>query len=237
VDQIAIIIPSYNEGDRLYSTVKELNEFLSADSVRSYSIIIIDDASNPRVEWERLEKQVRTYLITHPINLGQGAALNTGFKYCREKLFPDFVVTLDADGQHDHKDIPKFVEYSENKSLDIVFGNRFQEGKSNVPPFRHMILKLAMIFERWVTGLRLNDAHNGFRVIKKNALAVLTITQNGMAHATEIKQVIAKHRLQYDELPTTITYSEDTLTKGQSSMGSFKILKDLLKNHLFARVS
>lgn len=233
--KIAIVIPTFNEGARLKATIIEISEYLRQSNDYEYDIVVIDDASSTSVRSINLSGALPIHLITHPVNLGQGAALETGFSYCRENLKPDFVVTVDADGQHNHKDIPKFLSYCEDKNLDIVFGNRFSDGTSNVPIVRRLILKVAMLFERYITGLELNDSHNGFRVFNANTLSVLRITQNRMAHATEIKQIVSRERLKFSELPTTITYSEESLNKGQSNAGSLIILRDLLKHYLFER--
>src|ERR1700741_4884096 len=97
---IAILIPAYNESPVLRKVVEQL---LS----NSYTIIIVDDGSEVPLKDHLQGLPVIT--LEHPVNLGQGAALQTGFEYLR-RLDPDIVITFDGDGQHDANDIPKLIE-------------------------------------------------------------------------------------------------------------------------------
>lgn len=234
MNKVAIVIPSYNEEHRLASTLEKISKAVSSKSIWEYEFIVVDDASFTPVTIEHDKFSIPVHLLRHPINLGQGAALGTAFEYCRSTLKSDYVITMDADGQHCADDIFHFLATCQQKDLDIVFGNRFVE-TSNIPMLRIMLLKAAMCFEFLMSGLKLSDAHNGFRVMNKRALQIMHVNQNRMAHATEIKLLTAKHKLKYGEVPTTILYSQETLAKGQSSLGTFVILRDLFKNYLFDR--
>ena len=235
--KVAIVIPSFNEGERVLITLKEISQYLldAKNPNWKFEFVVIDDASHvPLTINEELEDILPFSLIRHPINLGQGASLATGFQYCRNVIKPDFILTMDADGQHSVESIFCFLDMCFEKKLDIIFGNRFAT-HSNVPFIRKIVLKLAKNFEYILSGLNLSDAHNGFRVLNAKALDLMYLNQNRMAHATEIKLLTAKHRLKYGEAPCLISYTSESLQKGQSSLGSVAILRDLFKNYLFDR--
>ncbi len=230
----AIVIPTFNEGERVYKTINKLVADLQTFGLPFlFEIVVVDDASYEAVDIEnKVEKNFPIFLLRHPINLGQGGALETGFAFCRNILKPSFVITMDGDGQHDNLDIPRFLNYINNNDLDIVFASRFEKS-AYIPFTRKLILKLASRFEVFITGLNLSDAHNGFRIFNSKCLEKMRLTQNRMAHATEIKQIVSCKKLKYSELQNNITYSEDSLRKGQSNSGALLILRDLINSYLF----
>jgi glycosyltransferase involved in cell wall biosynthesis len=233
--KLAVVIPVYNEGGRLRGVVLRLAEKL-AQLPGEPHIIVVDDGSSRAVSLEDVtvgrEAPVSVHLLRHSINLGQGAALQTGVEFARDVVRADVFATMDADGQHNPADLPAMLAALEN--LDIVFGTRFVgAGAAHVPPARRVLLKGARLFERVLTRLDLSDAHNGYRVFNRRFAEVLLLRQNRMAHATEVKQTVARHGLRYGEVPVIITYSDETMAKGQRNTGSFVILRDLLRAYLF----
>lgn len=242
--KVAIVIPVYNEPDGLKRFLKELVRKLPllasgiSIPVDLFNIIVVDDGSSSALQLDGVapsaDVSCKIFLLRHAVNLGQGAALQTGIEFSVEELRCDYFVTLDADGQHRPEDVPVLFNELLSKSVDIVFGNRFdKQVKVHAPFGRRMLLKAAIIFERWVSGLKLSDAHNGFRVFNQKCAKLIKLEQNRMAHATEFKQLVQKHKLSYAEAPVAIHYSEETLMKGQKNIGSLFILKDLLKAYLF----
>jgi polyprenyl-phospho-N-acetylgalactosaminyl synthase len=171
-------------------------------------------------------------LARHPINLGQGAALETARQLAlREAPFAAYV-TMDADGQHAAKDAMALAR-AVTSGADVAFGDRFG-GHSNVPPLRRVVLFLALAFERVLTGLSLSDAHNGLRAFSRRGIEAVPIRQNRMAHATEIKQRVSEARsLVVVEVPVSVSYSPETLHKGQRARGAADILRDLALAYLF----
>ncbi len=229
---VAIVIPCYGDSQVLPQTLLNIQSEISRLPYEFHFVVIEDGSSYLNID--RLPTlNAPLCLLRHSINLGQGAALQTGFSYCQRFLNPDLIATMDADGQHNPKDLRAMLTAAEG-DFDIIFGNRFLSN-SEVPGARKWLLKMAVLFERKLTGLTLNDAHNGFRVFNRKTLQALKITQNRMAHATEIKQQIAEHGLRYTEIPVSIQYSQETLAKGQKNSGSLIIIRDLLKAYFFER--
>ncbi|RBN32597.1 glycosyltransferase family 2 protein [Lawsonia intracellularis] len=188
-------------------------------------VIVVDDHSED--ETAKLAFESGAIVIRHPMNLGQGAALQTGFNFAL-KEGADIVITFDADGQNRIEDALKMVEVIAADQADIVCGSRFLGTKSfNMPLSKKIWLRLATIFVRMTTGVKVTDAHNGLRALSKKALKVISIKQNRMSHASEIINNIKKHRLRYKEIPVTILYTEYAISKGQKLKNSFNIVKEL----------
>jgi glycosyltransferase involved in cell wall biosynthesis len=246
---VAIVIPSYNDTGPLRTFYSKLKVFLSGLGPQhglGFAIVIVDDGSKVPLESCQLESvetttdslqdgDVSAYLLRHIINLGQGAALRTGITFALNTLRADYFVTMDSDGQHRIEDFMTILNPVLNGQADIVFGNRFAgEISPHMPKSRKVLLRCATVFERVVTGLPLSDAHNGYRAFNKSVAVDLKIRQNRMAHATEIKQIVARRKYRFSEVPVSIDYSDESLAKGQRNSGSLTILKDLMRAYLFS---
>jgi glycosyltransferase involved in cell wall biosynthesis len=230
---LAILMPAYDEADALARTLSALRA-LSAQA-SGVTVFLVDDGSQRAIDPSNLPGPTSTFrlvLARHPINLGQGAALETARQLAlREPPF-DAYVTMDSDGQHGAPDALALARAIRG-GADVAFGNRFL-GDSNVPLVRGALLRAARTFERILTGLPVSDAHNGFRAFSRRALEAIVIRQNRMAHATEIKQQVASvPSLVVVEVPVSVRYTSETLKKGQSSIGAADILRDLIAQYLF----
>jgi len=229
---VAILMPVYDEAARLEAMLASVCEL--APSIGGVTLFLVDDGSRPAVDASALPHgpSFRIVLARHPINLGQGAALETARQLALRDDSIDVFVTMDADGQHRAEDARAIVRAVE-RGADVAFGNRFL-GKSDVPSLRRLLLHAARVFERVLTGLRLDDAHNGLRGFSRRAIERVAIRQNRMAHATEIKQRVSRaHGLTLVEVPVTVHYSPATIAKGQRATGAAIILRDLLGQYLF----
>lgn len=215
-----VVVPAYNESEILADVLKELRDFN-----KSYNIVVVDDGSTD--DTTVVASRLNVHVLTHPINLGQGAALATGFEYVlRQKA--DVIVTFDADGQMRPDDIDRLVSEVTDGGADVALGSRFLAATpEGISKAKKITLKLATIFTRFSTGLKITDVHNGFRAFKADALRKIVITQNRMAHASEILSEIARNKLVYHEVPVTIRYTSYSKAKGQSILNSINILFEL----------
>lgn len=218
--KVYVIIPSFNEGKVIRQTITPLIEV-------GYTVVLVDDCSSDNTREAVNGLPVR--YLKHVINLGQGAALQTGLEYAL-KEGADFAVTFDADGQHNYEEIPALLEPILVDRADITMGTRFkrEQDVAQVPPSRKLILKGAIMVNGLFTGMWLTDAHNGFRAMNRTALAKIKMRENRMAHASEILTVIKQAELRYEEVPVKIIYTDYSKMKGQSSMNSINILIDLI---------
>lgn len=221
---IFVVIPAYNENTVIQDVVKQLLTL-------NYNIVVVDDGSAKSL-YPLLDK-MPVYYMRHKINLGQGAALQTGIDFSLSKQ-AKYIVTFDADGQHQPKDIDMLLQVLINNEADIVSGSRFLEGAShNMPVKRKFLLQIARYINFAFTGLLLTDAHNGLRAMTRESAQKIQLQENGMAHATEILRQIKKGKLKHKEVPVTIHYSDYSTKKGQTLISSFRIFFDLLLNKIF----
>ena len=217
-----IIIPVYNEAKVVGDTVIELKKFFS-------HIVCVNDGSTDG-SLKVLDGVGGITIVNHPINLGQGAALQTGIDYALQNETIDFFVTFDADGQHGIDDVNTMLEYMRDHiDVDIVLGSRFLGSTENMSALKKRILKLAVKFSNFTTGLKLTDAHNGLRVFNRKVAERLNITMPDMAHASEILQRIADEKFVFVELPVHITYTDYSVAKSHNpNLNAVNILFDTL---------
>lgn len=195
------------------------------------NIVVVDDGSSDTTA--TLACEAGATVICHPINLGQGAAIQTGIDFALMSG-ADTIVTFDADGQHRIEDALTLARAIDQKEADIVCGSRFLGIESTtMPATKRLTLKLAALFTRFSSGVPVTDAHNGLRAISRSAAKKLRITQNRMAHASEIISQIKSLKLRYKEYPVQILYTEYSIAKGQKISNAINILIDLL----FGRIS
>jgi glycosyltransferase involved in cell wall biosynthesis len=170
-------------------------------------------------------------VVRHPINLGQGAGLQTGIAFALAQG-ADVVVTFDGDGQHRAQEIERLIGALREQGADFALGSRFLGTAMRVPKARRVLLKLATWFTRLTTGLQVTDTHNGLRAMTRRGASALALHQNRMAHASEILHQIAESRLKYIEVPVTIDYTAYSLSKGQTLGDALLILTDLFARRL-----
>lgn len=213
---IFIVLPTYNEEQKIGCVVRDLFK-------HGYiNIVVIDDGSTDNTVGEAT--RAGATVLSHIMNRGQGAALQTGDEFAIQKE-AKIIVHFDADGQFNPNDIAVGIKKLTEENLDIIFGSRFLDKRSKIPFFKkYFILPLSRVINNWITGLKLSDVHNGFRVMHRATAEKIQITQDQMAHNSQIPRLIKENNLKYGELPVEVFYFEN----GQGVVGGFKILWDLL---------
>ena len=218
-DDTWVIIPVYNEDQVIGQVVKDLLPTFP-------HVVCIDDGSRDRSA--AVAAAAGATVIRHPVNLGQGAGLQTGIEYVRGFTPAKYLLTFDADGQHRVEDGLAMVEQAEKEDLAIVFGSRFLSSQTQVGWMKRLVLKTAARVTARRTGLQLTDAHNGLRVLRRDAFEQVNLLQNRMAHASEIVAQLAKTGLPWAEHGVFIRYTDYSKAKGQSLLNSINILTELL---------
>ena len=208
-----VLITLYNEETRIE---KVLN------SLKNYELILVNDGSSDNT-LKKIKKYNRAKIISYRKNRGKGYALQKGMAYAKKNKF-DRIILMDGDGQHNPAEIKKF-EKKLDDGYDFVIGSRFITSESNVPVTRRIILWGGNIIEKLLIGIKLTDAHNGFRAMNKKSINKIKLTENRMAYASQLMFEIKKHNLNYTEVPVKIKYTQETLDKGTGSLlTGFKIL-------------
>ncbi|MBI3154575.1 MAG: glycosyltransferase family 2 protein [Burkholderiales bacterium] len=218
-----IVIAAYNEAEHVGEVVQDLRQ-------RYPNIVVVDDGSSDATG-DRA-RDAGAIVVRHMVNLGQGAAVQTGISFALRRG-ACFIVTFDADGQHASDDVARLLAPLHDGQADIVCGSRFLGATIDAPPLRRPALRLAALLTRLTTGLRVTDAHNGLRAMTRNCAQQVRIRQDRMAHASEIVREVARLRLRLSEVPVTIRYTEYSLRKGQGLLSGLRILFDLLLSRLY----
>lgn len=215
---IWVVIAAYNEEKVVGATVKNVKG--------SYqSVVVVSDGSRDKTAEEAVAAGAA--VLRHPINLGQGAALQTGIDYALSRG-AEFIVTFDADGQHRVADIGALLSKLKSENADIAFGSRFLGEAVGITPRRRLVLKLGVLFNFIFTGLMMTDAHNGLRAMTADAARKIRIRQNGMAHASEFVEQVARLKLRWIEVPIVVIYTDYSAAKGQRLGNSFNIALDVI---------
>lgn len=218
---VYVIIPVYNEEKVIRGVIESILKLFP-------NVVCVDDGSLDGSAKEITK--TKAHLVKHPMNLGQGASLQTGLEYALLSKKAKYFVTFDADGQHDIKDAQKMLYELKKSGCDIVLGSRFLQKQSvrKVPLKKKILLRLALWFTLLTSGLKLTDTHNGLRVFNRKAAEAIEITLPGMAHASEMLTIIRQKDLSYKEIPVTIHYNSYSMAKGQSMFNAINILFDLM---------
>lgn len=214
-----VAIPMFNEATVIGSVITELRESFS-------HIVCVDDGSSD--DSASVARAAGAVVVVHPINLGQGASLQTAFEFALRDPDMTEVLTFDADGQHTVADALEMIGRLREEGLDIVVGSRFLDNRTKLGLAKRLVLRTAARYTRMTTGMALTDAHNGLRVIGRELLSRIRLRQNRMAHASELIDQIGALKVRWAEHPTHIVYTDYSRAKGQSLLNSVNILVDLM---------
>jgi polyprenyl-phospho-N-acetylgalactosaminyl synthase len=212
-----VVIAAYNEASVIARIIADVRR-------RGYTVVLVDDGSSDATA--ATAEKASAVVIRHPVNLGQGAALQTGIEFALHEG-AEVIVTFDADGQHRATDIDGLIGALAEHDADFALGSRFLGGTVNLPPARRLLLKAATSFTCATSGLSITDTHNGLRAMTRRGASAIRLRQNRMAHASEFLNQIAASGLKYVEVPVTIEYSAYSLAKGHKLGDSLSILVDL----------
>lgn len=205
--KVFAVIPAYNEGLRIADTIVGLSRYVE-------KVIVVDDGSNDQTA-ERARQSGAT-VLQHSVNRGQGAALKTGTIAALD-AGAEAILHIDADGQHDPESLPDLFMPIETGEADVVFGSRFLGKESaGMPTTRRWLLEAAKVFNRYVLGVprEMTDPQSGLRVFSSAAADDINFMQDGFAHCSEILRLVTRSPWRWQEVPTRIRYTPDTLSKG-----------------------
>lgn len=191
------IIPALNEFHKLSQVVLATQRHIDA-------VIVVDDGSKQPLR-DLLPASPTLFVLRHRINLGKGAALKTGIAYAKN-LGADYIVLLDADGQHVPDEIPSLLRPLQHGGADIVFGVRQFHG--SMP----MMARLGNVFLTKTLGalfhIHVSDTQSGFRAFKMSVYSSLEWESPRYSVETEMIVNVGKHKLAFVEVPIRTVYHD-----------------------------
>ena len=189
---IYVVIPAHNEENTISKVVKE--------SKQHAKVIVVNDGSKDRTA--TMAKKAGAIVLNHKTNYGYGKSLYDGIKDAM-KRGAKFIITLDADGQHEPKDIPKFIRELK-KGYGVVIGSRFLGGKQWGSWKRMLALKMLGLQLRIFSGLKLTDAQSGYRGYNSKVFEQVELTDFGMGFSVELPIKAKKKGFSFTEVPIKI---------------------------------
>ncbi len=211
------VIPAYNEATAIGEVLEKTKPFVD-------EIIVVNDGSQDRTAEAAGAHGVCVY--SHVINRGLGAAIGTGFAAAL-RHGADVIVTLDADGQHDPAEIPRFVE-AINRGADFVIGSRMLTKLKGMPVHRKLATLVGNLVTYLLFGARVTDSQSGFRACTRYAVETIEIKTNRMEVSSELIHEAHIKGLTIAEVPITAIYSDYSLSKGQNFFVGLKTLAKLV---------
>jgi glycosyltransferase involved in cell wall biosynthesis len=195
-------MPAYNEENQIAKTIISAKRYVDL-------VVVVDDGSTDNTS--EIAEELGALVYRHEKNNGYGAALNSIFNIARE-LGTDSLVILDADGQHDPKDIPFLLEKLDD-GADIVIGSRFLNKKNNIPGYRKIGMKMLDAVTNFASDLNVSDSQSGYRAYGRKAIWMIQILSEDMSAGSEILSQIKQNGLKIEEVPIFVSYElENTST-------------------------
>ena len=209
-DRTLTALPVYNEAEHVMAAL---------DGALCYSdeVLVVDDGSTDGTT-QLLARRDDIHLVTHPQNLGYGAALRSAFQFALGGGY-DVLVTIDCDGQHQPQLIPRLIEVCRDAHADIVSGSRYLRrfpGDSEPPAERRRINQVITEELNRRLGLRLTDAFCGFKAYRTAALAKIEVTDTGYAMPLELWVRAAQLGLKIVEVAVPLIYLDERRSFGGS---------------------
>lgn len=215
-----IVIPAYNEEKKIQKVIQ------SVTKQKYNNIVIVDDGSKDQT-YERAIKQKNKktkniIVLKHIINRGTGAATKTGIQYAIQQKNCKYIATIDADGQHNIKDLDQALKkIQQNEKIELLLGKRQRHKLSLMPKLRNYLGQLATKF---ITDINMEDQHNGFIVMTKKTAQKINITTDRFEFLSELIEEIKQKKINYDYFNTKIKYTKYSRMKGQNILNGINIM-------------
>jgi glycosyltransferase involved in cell wall biosynthesis len=200
LETTAVVVPAYNAAAHVTEVLVEIQRIVPA-----LRIIVVDDGSTD--DTFRTASSTGVQVIQHPVNIGKGAALSTGFKRAVH-MGMTYVVTLDADGQHNPQEIPNFARRIAETGADIVVGNRLG-ALGKMPWLRRATNWLTSKVVSALAGQRIPDSQNGYRMISANVIQSVDLEMARYEAESEILIKAGRKGFRIESVPVETIYGEE----------------------------
>ncbi len=192
-----VVIPAFNAAKTVGTLVQDVKR-------QGFNVVVIDDGSEDQTAMIAAKQGVT--VISHLHNLGKGMALRTGFRYALRMAY-DGVVTMDSDGQHDPAEICRFILSGEREHAGMVLGNRMATSNT-MPQLRRWTNHLMSRIVSALTHQSIPDSQCGFRLIRKEVLASVTLRSTHFEIETELLLAASRYRWKMISVPIRTIYQQ-----------------------------
>lgn len=217
--RIFIVIPAKDEASRLAPVLQGLRG-------HGYSnIVVVDDGSQDQTA--EVARKNGSMVLQHLINMGSGAATQTGLEFALQQD-ADYILTMDADGQHASEDIRHLIETIEQEKLDVVIGSRFMQPSDSIPFSRRMFNRIASWVTWLITGVYVTDSQSGMKVMSASFAQKVEFHFNGFEFCTELFHILKRNHANFREIPIQAIYTQDSMQKGQNFWVGFRMFFRLI---------
>jgi len=221
---LLVVLPAYNEA-RVISNV-----LYNLKNAGYHNICVVDDGSSDKTREIAIKAGV--VVLSHSINRGAGAAVQTGISYAKQRNFSN-VLLMDSDGQHLESDIEKLCDKMEETDADILIGNRFTNVENIIPVHRIFYNQMANLLTNLFCKNSYSDTQSGFRLLNKKAIENVKLKNRGFGFCSEMIIYAEQAGLKIEETPIQVLYSDYSLSKGQSLFVGFKTASNILWRVMF----
>jgi len=200
--RFCVIIPAYNES-------RVIGDLVSEIKTAGHDVVVIDDGSSDNTG--SIARDRGAHVLGRSENRGKGASLKEGFEYAVTKGY-DAVIVMDGDGQHDPKEIGRFLSAARATDADIIVGNRMGDADS-MPWIRKFTNRTLSRFISSVCGQDIPDTQCGYRLIKSRCLREISLVSSKYETESEILMRACKaRRFKIDSIPIKSIYGQETST-------------------------
>ena len=217
------VVPAYNEAATIVDVVRAIR-----DRAPAFDVLVVDDGSTD--ETRRRAEAAGARVLHHPFNLGIGGAVQSGFHYALENGY-DYMVQVDADGQHDPREIAALMRaMEEDPTLDVVCGSRFlsDDRRYPAPVSRRTGIHVFAFLVSRIVGERMSDPTSGFRLYNRRAISLFAHDYPHDYPEVEAMLMLHYHRLRMREVPVQMFARGGGTSSISSGKSVYYMLKVLL---------
>jgi len=219
-ENVYIIIPAKDEGTRIGGVLEQLRK------LKFRNVVVVNDGS--RDDTEAVARKFGAKVLNHFVNLGAGAATQTGIDFA-VRNGAEIIVTIDADHQHQPRDIVNLITTLKKEKSDVVIGSRFLKRDNKIPILRIFYNKIANFLTFLITGVRVTDSQSGMKAFNRDFAKNSKLNFNGFEFSVEMIKNIKLTGAKVTESPIKVIYTKDTMSKGQSLWNGIKMLSKLAR--------
>ena len=214
--KVVCIIPAHNEESTISSVVRNAKTICSL-------VIVVDDGSTDRTVEEATKAEAK--VVSHIIRLGVGAALSTGLR-AASNHDAEIIVTLDADEQHDPKEIPNIISPIIDGKADLVIGSRILEKNSEMPFQKLVANKILSKLTSFASGIEIKDSQSGFRGMSRQVADSIKYDSTDYQWASEMIILLSKRGIRIVDVPIKTVYFKSR-RRGAGFRDAIKILYNI----------